>query len=156
MVKREGASGKEAALLTLLQQFYAEDCKVLVFCQSKAMLHHLHATLPYSSLLMSGDTPLQQRHGLVTAFGTGDCFVFLLTTAVGGLGLNLSAANCVVLYDVDWNPSRDEQAKQRCYRIGQQRPVKVYTLIAAGTIEEKVRLSWCLLMLLLMVMAAVT
>ena len=65
-------------------------------------------------------------------------FVFLLTTRVGGLGVNLTGADRVVLYDPDWNPSTDTQARERAWRIGQTRQVTIYRLITSGTIEEKI------------------
>ena len=64
--------------------------------------------------------------------------MFLLTTKVGGLGVNLTGADRVLIYDPDWNPSTDTQARERAWRIGQGRPVTVYRLITSGTIEEKV------------------
>jgi hypothetical protein len=67
-------------------------------------------------------------------------FVFLLTTRVGGLGINLTGADRVVIYDPDWNPATDTQARERAWRIGQQNNVTVYRLVTAGTIEEKVRI----------------
>jgi len=65
--------------------------------------------------------------------------VFLLTTRVGGLGVNLTGANRVIIYDPDWNPATDAQARERAWRIGQNKQVTIYRLITAGTIEEKVR-----------------
>ena len=65
-------------------------------------------------------------------------FVFLLTTRVGGLGVNLTGADRVLIYDPDWNPSTDTQARERAWRIGQTRHVTIYRLITAGTIEEKI------------------
>jgi len=62
----------------------------------------------------------------------------LLTTKVGGLGVNLTGANRVVIYDPDWNPATDSQARERAWRIGQGRPVTIFRLITSGTIEEKV------------------
>lgn len=64
--------------------------------------------------------------------------MFLLTTRVGGLGVNLTGANRVVIYDPDWNPATDAQARERAWRIGQNKNVTIYRLITAGTIEEKV------------------
>lgn len=61
---------------------------------------------------------------------------FLMSTKVGGTGLNLTAANVVVLFDPDWNGSNDQQAVDRVYRMGQTRPVRIYRLVAAETIEE--------------------
>lgn len=65
--------------------------------------------------------------------------MFLLTTRVGGLGVNLTGANRVIIYDPDWNPATDAQARERAWRIGQDKQVTIYRLITAGTIEEKVR-----------------
>jgi len=62
----------------------------------------------------------------------------LLTTRVGGLGVNLTGANRVIIYDPDWNPATDAQARERAWRIGQNKQVTIYRLITAGTIEEKV------------------
>lgn len=65
-------------------------------------------------------------------------FMFLLTTRVGGLGINLTGADRVIIFDPDWNPSTDMQARERAWRIGQLRPVTVYRLLTTGTIEEKI------------------
>ncbi len=65
-------------------------------------------------------------------------FVFLLTTRVGGLGVNLTGANRVVIFDPDWNPSTDTQARERAWRIGQTRQVTIYRLLTTGSIEEKI------------------
>ena len=65
-------------------------------------------------------------------------FVFLLTTRVGGLGVNLTGANRIVIFDPDWNPSTDLQARERAWRIGQKKQVTIYRLLTTGTIEEKI------------------
>lgn len=67
-----------------------------------------------------------------------DIFVFLLSTRAGGLGINLTAADTVVFYDHDWNPSNDAQAMDRAHRLGQTRQVTVYRLITRGTIDERI------------------
>lgn len=67
-----------------------------------------------------------------------DIFVFLLSTRAGGLGINLTAADTVIFYDSDWNPTTDEQAMDRAHRLGQTRQVTVYRLITKGTIEERI------------------
>jgi hypothetical protein len=67
-----------------------------------------------------------------------DKFIFLLSTRAGGLGINLTAADCVVLYDSDWNPQMDLQAQDRAHRLGQTKPVKVFRLITQNSIEEKI------------------
>ena len=101
---------------------------------------------------MDGTTPVAHRMGLVDSFNDDGnveegvsaedvqepVFVFLLTTKVGGLGINLTGANRVLLFDPDWNPSTDAQARERAWRIGQTKAVTIYRLITTGTIEEKV------------------
>lgn len=67
-----------------------------------------------------------------------DIFVFLLSTRAGGLGINLTAADTVIFYDHDWNPSNDAQAMDRAHRLGQTRQVTVYRLITRGTIDERI------------------
>lgn len=71
----------------------------------------------------------------------------MLTTRVGGLGVNLTGANRVIIYDPDWNPATDTQARERAWRIGQDKQVTIYRLLAAGTIEEKVNKTFLLLKL---------
>ncbi|KAF2292705.1 hypothetical protein GH714_027179 [Hevea brasiliensis] len=88
---------------------------------------------------MDGLTPIKQRMALIDEFNnSNDVFIFILTTKVGGLGTNLTGANRVIIFDPDWNPSTDMQARERAWRIGQKRDVTVYRLITRGTIEEKV------------------
>ena len=69
---------------------------------------------------------------------SSDIFVFLLSTRAGGLGINLTAADTVIFYDHDWNPSNDAQAMDRAHRLGQTRQVTVYRLITKGTIDERI------------------
>lgn len=83
---------------------------------------------------------------IMSVFQDTSYFVMLLTTRVGGLGVNLTGANRVVIYDPDWNPATDTQARERAWRIGQKQTVTVYRLITAGTIEEKV--NYCYIRLL--------
>merc|ERR1719210_558476 len=93
----------------------------------------------YSYLKMDGGTSIGSRQGMINKFNTTkDIFVFLLTTKVGGLGVNLTGANRVVIFDPDWNPSTDTQARERAWRIGQDRDVTIYRLLTSGTIEEKI------------------
>ncbi|KAM2009498.1 hypothetical protein FF1_004021 [Malus domestica] len=93
----------------------------------------------YSYWRMDGLTPIKQRMPLIDEFNnSSDVVVFLLTTKVGGLGTNLTGANRVIIFDPDWNPSTDMQARERAWRIGQKRDVTIYRLITRGTIEEKV------------------
>ena len=93
----------------------------------------------YSYVKMDGTTAIGSRQSLINRFNsTSDLFVFLLTTRVGGLGVNLTGANRVVIFDPDWNPSTDTQARERAWRIGQDRDVTIYRLLTSGTIEEKI------------------
>ncbi|KAM7537439.1 hypothetical protein Aperf_G00000064025 [Anoplocephala perfoliata] len=137
-------SGKLVVTLELLALWWERRHKVLLFTQSRKMLNILekHASRRnYPCLRMDGGTPTGQRQRLVEQFNStpsSDCFLFLLTTRVGGLGVNLTGADRVLIYDPDWNPSTDAQARERAWRIGQNREVAVYRLLTSGTIEEKV------------------
>ncbi|XP_078007035.1 DNA excision repair protein ERCC-6 isoform X3 [Phascolarctos cinereus] len=106
------------------------------------MLHLLEVFLrarEYSYLKMDGTTTIASRQPLITRYNEdSSIFVFLLTTRVGGIGVNLTGANRVIIYDPDWNPSTDTQARERAWRIGQKKQVTVYRLLTAGTIEEKI------------------
>ncbi|KAL5108220.1 DNA excision repair protein ERCC-6 [Taenia crassiceps] len=141
-------SGKLMVTLDLLALWWEQKHKVLLFTQSRKMLNILerHASRRgYTYLRMDGGTPTGQRQRLVEEFNStltsGDpqsCFLFLLTTRVGGLGVNLTGADRVLIFDPDWNPSTDAQARERAWRIGQEREVMIYRLLTSGTIEEKV------------------
>ena len=86
---------------------------------------------------LDGTTATSKRQQLVDKFNNDKgILAFLISTRAGGMGLNLTSATNVVLYDVTWNPSLDAQAQDRCYRYGQLQKVTVYRLIAQGTIEE--------------------
>ncbi|XP_043911576.1 TATA-binding protein-associated factor 172 [Protopterus annectens] len=119
--------------------------RVLIFCQLKSMLdivEHdlLKPHLPTVTYLrLDGSVPAGQRHSIVSRFNNDPSIdVLLLTTHVGGLGLNLTGADTVVFVEHDWNPMRDLQAMDRAHRIGQKRVVNVYRLITRGTLEEKI------------------
>ena len=93
----------------------------------------------YEYLRMDGTTSIKRRQPLIQAFNSNeDIFLFLLTTRVGGLGVNLTGADRVVIFDPDWNPSTDVQARERAWRIGQKKDVTIFRLLTAGTIEEKI------------------
>lgn len=136
------SSGKMYMLNTLLSRWREEDRKVLVFSQTVGMLNILDKNfryLRYSFLRMDGNTPVKVRSELVSKFNISESvFIFLLTTKVGGIGLNLVGASRVVIYDPDWNPSVDSQAKERVYRYGQVKDVEIYKLVCSSTIEEKI------------------
>lgn len=96
-------------------------------------------TRGYSNLRLDGTVPTSSRQPLVDKFQNDDSiFMFLISTKAGGLGLNLTAANKVIIFDVNWNPSYDEQAQDRSFRIGQKKNVEVVRLVSRGTIEELV------------------
>ncbi|XP_032082764.1 DNA excision repair protein ERCC-6 isoform X1 [Thamnophis elegans] len=135
-------SGKMIVVESLLKIWHKQSHRVLLFTQSRQMLHILEEFLKqrnYSYLKMDGTTTVASRQPLIGRFNEdASIFVFLLTTRVGGLGINLTGADRVIIYDPDWNPSTDTQARERAWRIGQTRDVTVYRLLTAGTIEEKI------------------
>jgi hypothetical protein len=133
-------SAKLAELMEMLDALLEEGRKVLVFSQFTSMLALIEAQLneravPYS--LLTGDT--LDRAGQVAAFQQGQTPVFLISLKAGGVGLNLTAADTVIHYDPWWNPAAENQATDRAWRIGQDKPVFVYKLIAKGTLEEKIQ-----------------
>ncbi|XP_011805755.1 PREDICTED: DNA excision repair protein ERCC-6 isoform X1 [Colobus angolensis palliatus] len=135
-------SGKMIVVESLLKIWHKQGQRVLLFSQSRQMLDILEVFLraqKYTYLKMDGTTTIASRQPLITRYNEDtSIFVFLLTTRVGGLGVNLTGANRVVIYDPDWNPSTDTQARERAWRIGQKKQVTVYRLLTAGTIEEKI------------------
>ncbi|KAI0380999.1 hypothetical protein F5Y04DRAFT_89544 [Hypomontagnella monticulosa] len=119
--------------------------RALIFCQMKEMLDMVQNTvlkrmLPSVSFLrLDGSVEANKRQDIVNKFNKDpsyDCL--LLTTSVGGLGLNLTGADTVIFVEHDWNPQRDLQAMDRAHRIGQKKVVNVYRLITRGTLEEKI------------------
>ncbi|CAK1596473.1 unnamed protein product [Parnassius mnemosyne] len=119
--------------------------RALIFCQLKKMLDIvendlLRRHLPgVTHLRLDGSVPPHQRHAIVTRFNTDVSIdLLLLTTAVGGLGLNLTGADTVIFVEHDWNPMKDLQAMDRAHRIGQRKVVNVYRLITRDTLEEKI------------------
>uniref|UniRef100_A0A0N5CHX7 DNA repair and recombination protein RAD54-like n=1 Tax=Strongyloides papillosus TaxID=174720 RepID=A0A0N5CHX7_STREA len=134
-------SSKMKVVRQLLYMWKKQGHKVLLFSQSRAMLtilERLAILEEYTYLRMDGGTPIKQRQTLVQKFNSDEnIFLFLLTTKVGGLGVNLTGANRLIIYDPDWNPCTDVQARERAWRIGQNREVTIYRLLTSGTIEEK-------------------
>uniref|UniRef100_A0A8C5WGW6 DNA excision repair protein ERCC-6 n=1 Tax=Leptobrachium leishanense TaxID=445787 RepID=A0A8C5WGW6_9ANUR len=135
-------SGKMIVVESLLKIWHRQGHRVLLFSQSRQMLQIFEVFFMqsgYSYLKMDGTTTIASRQPLVTKFNEDtSLFAFLLTTRVGGLGINLTGADRVIIYDPDWNPSTDTQARERAWRIGQKKPVTVYRMLTAGTIEEKI------------------
>ncbi|KAF7978857.1 hypothetical protein HWV62_44327 [Athelia sp. TMB] len=135
-------SAKLARLDTLLQELKTGDHRVLIYFQMTRMMDLMEEYLVYRQykyLRLDGSSKLEDRRDMVIDWQTRpDIFVFLLSTRAGGLGINLTAADTVVFYDHDWNPSNDAQAMDRAHRLGQTRQVTVYRLITKGTIDERI------------------
>ncbi|KAF9821911.1 hypothetical protein IEO21_00341 [Rhodonia placenta] len=135
-------SAKLARLDSLLHELKAGDHRVLVYFQMTRMMDLMEEYLiyrQYKYLRLDGSSKLEDRRDMVMEWQTRpDIFVFLLSTRAGGLGINLTAADTVVFYDHDWNPSNDAQAMDRAHRLGQTRQVTVYRLITKGTIDERI------------------
>ncbi len=138
------AAGTERAKMTLLRAMLpalvAEGRRVLVFSQFTQMLDLIETeldalALPWLSL--TGDTAPARRGALVERFQTGAVPIMLVSLKAGGVGLNLTAADTVILVDPWWNPAVEQQAIARAHRIGQRQPVFVYRLVIAGSIEER-------------------
>lgn len=134
-------SAKMRVLDQLLPMWREQQHRVLLFSQTRQMLNLIEKFVRargYSYVRMDGNTSIQIRLGLIDKFNSSpDIFLFLLTTKVGGIGVNLTGADRVLIYDPDWNPSTDMQARERAWRLGQKKPVTIYRLMTIGTIEEK-------------------
>lgn len=126
----------------LLKQLKKEGHRVLVYSQMTAMLDILEDFLyvrGHKFIRLDGSSKLDDRRDMMDSFQTDNSiFVFLLSTRAGGLGINLTAADTVIFYDSDWNPTNDAQAMDRAHRLGQTKPVTVYRLVTANTVEEKI------------------
>jgi hypothetical protein len=136
-------SGKLQVLMTLLMRLKAEGHRTLVFSQSLRMLDIIHRLLGeygLSSCRIDGKVnKASERQAIIDAFNRDAAYdLCLLTTQTGGVGITLTGADRVVLFDSSWNPAVEAQAVDRAYRIGQKRPVLIYRLITCGTIEEKI------------------
>jgi SNF2 family DNA or RNA helicase len=133
-------SGKLNALLAMLEELLAEGRRVLLFSQFASMLSLIEDELKarqISHLKLTGST--KDRRTPVAQFQAGLASVFLISLKAGGSGLNLTAADTVIHFDPWWNPATEAQASDRAYRIGQDKPVFVYKLIARGSLEEKIQ-----------------
>nr|CCA14266.1 hypothetical protein SORBIDRAFT_03g009030 [Albugo laibachii Nc14] len=136
-------SGKMLVLCKILAMWKDQGHRVLLFTQTRMMLdilERLMEHLGYNHCRLDGSTPVKERQRLLDKFNDAESgiFIFLLTTRAGGIGINLAGANRVVIFDPDWNPSTDMQARERSWRIGQIKQVTIYRLITSGTIEEKI------------------
>mmetsp|Transcript_102422 Transcript_102422/g.285427 ORF Transcript_102422/g.285427 Transcript_102422/m.285427 type:complete len:783 (+) Transcript_102422:70-2418(+) len=133
-------SGKLEALDRLLLKLLRFEHKVLIFSQFTNVLDILEAFLQWrgiASVRLDGQVPHEQRSVRIERFNTDPALhVFLLSTRAGGLGLNLQAADTVVLFDLDWNPQNDKQAIARVHRVGQTREVRVIRLVTQSAVER--------------------
>ena len=135
------SGAKLAAFEEILDELLENRHKALVFSQFVDHLALLRAALERKGVAyqyLDGSTPGPERKQRVDAFQAGHGDVFLISLRAGGLGLNLTAADYVIHMDPWWNPAVEDQATDRAHRIGQQRPVTIYRLVAQGTIEEKI------------------
>jgi SNF2 family DNA or RNA helicase len=131
-------SAKLERLDELLGELMEEDRRILIFSQFTSMLDLIRPRLDARKVgysLLTGDT--RDRPKEIQAFQGGETKIFLISLKAGGVGLNLTAADTVILYDPWWNPAVEEQAIDRAHRIGQDKPVFVHKLVMAETIEEK-------------------
>lgn len=137
----EIASSKEQAFSELLDELLGGGHKALIFSQFTGHLGLLRRHLDEKKIgycYLDGSTAAAQRRNQVEAFQSGEAALFLISLKAGGLGLNLTAADYVIHMDPWWNPAVEDQAADRAHRIGQKRPVTVYRLVTANTIEEKI------------------
>ncbi|KAL2923492.1 Chromatin-remodeling ATPase INO80 [Bienertia sinuspersici] len=135
-------SGKLQTLDILLKRLRADNHRVLLFAQMTKMLNILEDYMNYRKykyLRLDGSSTIMDRRDMVRDFQErNEIFVFLLSTRAGGLGINLTAADTVIFYESDWNPTLDLQAMDRAHRLGQTKDVTVYRLICKETVEEKI------------------
>lgn len=137
----------ESAKLKKLDQMLVDlkkgGHKCLIYFQMTRMMDLMEEYLTYRQyqyIRLDGSSKLSDRRDLVNDWQTNpELFIFLLSTRAGGLGINLTAADTVIFYDSDWNPTIDSQAMDRAHRLGQTRQVTVYRLLVRGTIEERMR-----------------
>lgn len=134
--------GKLQELAVLLRRLKIEGHRALIFTQMTKMLDILEAFINlygYTYMRLDGSTSPEDRQTLMQRFNTNPkFFLFILSTRSGGVGINLVGADTVIFYDSDWNPAMDQQAQDRCHRIGQTREVHIYRFISECTIEENI------------------
>lgn len=133
-------SAKLDSLLEMVEPLVEEGRKILIFSQFTTMLGLIEQRLKAANISwvkLTGQT--RNRQQPIEQFQNGDAAVFLISLKAGGTGLNLTAADTVIHYDPWWNPAVEDQATDRAYRIGQDKPVFVYKLVTEGTVEEKIQ-----------------
>ncbi|KAG0005564.1 hypothetical protein BGZ80_009859 [Entomortierella chlamydospora] len=136
-------AGKVQELERLLPKLiYKQKSRVLIFSQFTMVLDILESilkTMDITFLRMDGQTKVEERQPMIDSFNDDDTYkIFLLSTKAGGFGINLTGANVVIMYDLDFNPHNDKQAEDRAHRVGQTRDVEVIKLISKDTIEEQI------------------
>ncbi|KAK2042201.1 SNF2 family domain-containing protein [Colletotrichum somersetense] len=132
-------SWKVRLLVAILDESEKLGDKVLVFTQSIPTMDYLDSLFRQQKrrvARLDGNTPISQRQQNIKDFNSGDTQLYIISTAAGGTGLNIFGANRVVIFDFKYNPIHEQQAIGRAYRIGQQKPVYVYTFISGGTYEQ--------------------
>ncbi|KAL4233687.1 ATP-dependent helicase smarcad1 [Mactra antiquata] len=133
-------SGKFEVLNKKLEHHRNINNRVLLFSQFTTVLDIMEVFLnrrKIKYIRLDGSTPVVDRQSLIDKFNCdSSIFVFLLSTKAGGLGINLTSANVVILHDIDFNPYNDKQAEDRCHRVGQTREVQIIRLISKNTVEE--------------------
>ncbi|KAJ8903110.1 hypothetical protein NDN08_006425 [Rhodosorus marinus] len=136
------SSGKFEFLSRVLPKLFRFNHKCLIFSQMTTALDYLGTLLEHMKvkyLRLDGRTKADDRPDMLDMFNSSDEFrVFILSTRAGGLGLNLQTADTVIFLDSDWNPQMDLQAQDRVWRIGQKNEVRVFRLVSANTVEEKI------------------
>ncbi len=136
-----GPAAKLEAFQELAEELREGGHRTLVFSQFVDSLHIVRDWMDAQGIpfqYLDGSSPAKARAKAVTAFQEGDGDFFLISLTAGGLGLNLTAADYVIILDPWWNPAVEDQASSRAHRMGQQRPVTVYRLVAKGTLEAKI------------------
>jgi SNF2 family DNA or RNA helicase len=134
-------SSKLGAFMGLVDELLENRHRALVFSQFVDFLALARKLLDERNIqyqYLDGSTPAKQRATSVEAFQAGEGDLFLISLKAGGFGLNLTGADYVIHLDPWWNPAAEQQATDRAHRIGQERPVTVYRLVTAGTIEERI------------------
>ncbi|XP_042909421.1 SWI/SNF-related matrix-associated actin-dependent regulator of chromatin subfamily A containing DEAD/H box 1 homolog isoform X2 [Parasteatoda tepidariorum] len=133
-------SGKFQVLDELIPSMLEEDHRILLFSQFTMVLDIVEEYMnikKYKFLRLDGQTPVSERQEMIDKFNNDESIsLFLLSTKAGGLGINLTAADTVIIHDIDFNPYNDKQAEDRCHRVGQVRDVRVIRFISKNTIEE--------------------
>lgn len=135
-------SGKVTKLTSLLRTYKENGDRVLVFSQFTMVMDILEAVMETeetSFFRLDGSTDMNQRQPMIDQFSEDpDITAFLLSTKAGGAGINLAAANKIIIFDSSFNPQEDIQAENRAHRVGQKREVEVVRLVTKNSIEEKI------------------